>query len=389
MQVFKAFLRVLKSKFGSAVIYIVLFFLVGLLMTKNGSDESVWEKSKMDLVIEDLDDTPESRALTEYISKGNRIVPAFADEDDLTDALYYTTVDYAVTIPKGFAERLASGETEGIFECRNIHVSYAATNMQMQLEKFVNTVAAYQALGQTTQEASQAALAALSDEAEVTLLQKDTGEKKGENSELLAFFRYMPYILLSVIMNTLCPAMVAMNRKDFRYRTNCSGIRPQSYTLQIFGASALYVGAIWAVFVMAGGVINSTMYSGRLWLAVANALLFALFSAVLAIFVSEFSPGDNIVNILTQVSTLGMCFLCGVFIDQSLLGSGVLSAAKFLPAYWYVRVIRMLSGDIPFEASEVAVALGIEAGFVAVFVLLAILVRRARYTSAASRRVMA
>ena len=388
MQVFKAFLKVLRSKFGSAIIYIVLFFLVGILMTKSGSDESVWEKAKMDLVIEDLDGTPESRALTEYIGKGNNVMPAFANEDDLTDALYYTTVDYAVTIPKGFAERLAAGETEGIFECRNIHVSYAAANIEMQLEKFINTVAAYQALGQTTQEASQAAFSALSDEAEVSVLKKDDGEKK-ENEDLLIFFRYMPYILLSVIMNTLCPAMIAMNKKDFRYRTDCSGIRPHSYTMQIFGASALYVGAIWAAFMLAGGLINGTMYTGRLWIAVVNALLFSLFSAVLALFVSEFAPGENIVSVLTQVATLSMCFLCGVFIDQSLLGSGVLSAAKFLPAYWYVRVIRMIGGDVTFDAGEVAIALGIQAGFIAVFVLLSILVRRARVTSTVVRKALA
>ena len=388
MQVFKAFLKVLRSKFGAAIIYIVLFFLVGVLMTKSASDDSVWEKSKMKLVIEDLDDTPESRTLAEYISKDNTIVPAFASEDDLTDAMYYTTVDYAVTIPAGYAERLAAGEIEGIFECRHIHESYAAVNIQMQLEKFVSTVAAYQALGKSTQEASQAAFSALSQEAEVEMLQKED-EKKGENSELLTFFQYMPYILLSVIMNTLCPAIIAMNRKDFRYRTDCSGIRPHSYTMQIFGASALYVGAIWAVFMLAGGIINSTMYTGRLWLAVLNALVFALFSAVLAIFVSEFSPSDNIVSVLTQVATLGMCFLCGVFIDQSLLGSGVLSAAKFLPAYWYIRVIRMLTGDLAFDAGEVALALGIQAGFVAVFILLAVLVRRSRVTSTVVRKAMA
>ena len=388
MQVFNAFLKVLRSKFGAAIIYIVLFFLVGILMTKTGSDESVWEKAKMKLVIEDLDDTPESRALAEYISKDNTVMPAFADEDDLTDAMYYTTVDYAVTIPKGYAERLAAGDTEGIFECRHIHASYAQANIQMQLEKFVNTVAAYRALGKSSQEASQAAIEALSKEANVELLQKED-KPKGENSELLIFFQYMPYILLSVIMNTLCPAMIAMNRRDFRYRTDCSGISPHSYTMQIFGASALYVGAIWVVFMLAGGIINSTMYTGRLWLAVLNALLFALFAAVLAIFVSEFSPSDNVVSILTQVATLGMCFLCGVFIDQSLLGSGVLSAAKFLPAYWYIRVISMLKGEIAFDSSEIALALGIEAGFVLVFVLLTILVRRARVTSTAARRAMA
>ena len=388
MQVFKAFLRVLRSKFGSSIIYIALFFMVGVFMAKTDPAESVWEKAKMKLVVEDLDDTAESRMFAEFIGRGNTVIPAFENEDDLTDAMYYTTVDYAVKIPAGFAKRLEAGETEGIFECRHIHDSYAVANMQMLLDKYVNTVAAYRELGKSTLEASQAAVAVLEDEASVTILEKTSGSEN-KYGDLLTFFRYMPYILLSVIMNTLCPALVAMNRKDFRFRTNCSGIRPQAYTMQIFGASTLYVGIVWGTFVVVGSVINKTMFTGRLWLAVANALLFALFSAVLAIFISEFSPSDTIVNIVTQVSSLSMCFLCGVFIDQSLLGSGVLAAARFLPAYWYIRVIRLLTGEIPYDASEAAIALGIEAGFVAVFVLLAILVRRARYTSAVARRVMA
>ena len=143
---------------------------------------------------------------------------------------------------------------------------------------------------------------------------------------------------------------------------------------------------IWLAFVILGVVLNGALYSGRLWLVVLNSLLFALFASVLAMFASEFSPSGTIVNILTQVSSLGMCFLCGVFVGQELLGSGVLAVARFLPAYWYIRIIRMLNGEIPFTASEAAIALGIQAAFVAMFVLLTLLVRRTRYAGVATHR---
>ena len=67
MQVFKAFLKILKSRFPSAVIYIVLFFVVGMLMTRSEATESAWEKVQLKMVVEDLDNTAESRALAEIL----------------------------------------------------------------------------------------------------------------------------------------------------------------------------------------------------------------------------------------------------------------------------------------------------------------------------------
>ena len=384
MQVFKAFLKILKSRFGSAIIYIVLFFVVGLLMTRTEATESAWEKIKLKLAVEDLDNTPESRALTEILGIGNVVIPPLASEDDVTDALYYTTLDYAVTIPAGFAERLSAGETEGLLETYHIHESYATANVQMLIGKFVSTFGAYRELGMNSADASQAAVRTLSEETPVTMLQKEK-EESNPNTMLLIFFRYMPYILLCVILNMLCPALTVMNKKDIRVRTDCSGIRPSSYTLQLFVASALYIGAVWFTFVAVGGAINGVMYAGRLWLVVLNSLLFALFAGVLALFISEFSPSETVVNLMTQLCSLGMCFLCGVFVDQALLGNGVLKVAQFLPAYWYVRLVRMVNGDIPFTAGETALALGIQVGFIAVLIMLTILVRRARYTGPARK----
>ena len=75
-----------------------------------------------------------------------------------------------------------------------------------------------------------------------------------------------------------------------------------------------------------------------------NSFVFLLFVIATALLISCFTPNDNTVNILANIISLGMAFLCGVFVPQSVLPDSVLGAAKFLPAYWYVRVNNMLGG---------------------------------------------
>ena len=208
------------------------FALVGIIMTKSDTSQTVWEKAAMAVVINDLDNSVESRALAECISRGNKVVAPFDNEDDLTDAMYYGRVDFALTIPEGFGARISAGETDGLLSSYYIHESYSMENLKMLLDKFVTTYTAYRALGQDSDAAAKATDEALSKEVEVTIASRVEEEK--DNEGLLIFFRYLPYILMCVIMNTLCPALTAMNKKDVRFRTDCSGIRPSSYTMQVF-----------------------------------------------------------------------------------------------------------------------------------------------------------
>ena len=94
--------------------------------------------------------------------------------------------------------------------------------------------------------------------------------------------------------------------------------------------------------------------------------------------IADFAPSANIINIIAQIVSLGMCFLCGVFVGQEMLGDGVLTAARFLPAYWYIRVNRMLEGNEVYDAQLAVKALLIEAGFAAVLAIVTVLVRRTR-----------
>ncbi len=42
------------------------------------------------------------------------------------------------------------------------------------------------------------------------------------------------------------------------------------------------------------------------------------------------------VSMVSNVIALGMSFLSGVFVPIEFLGDGIIKAADFLPAYWYI-----------------------------------------------------
>lgn len=385
MQVFKAFFKVLRTKLPTAMIYVSIFLIISIIMTDTSASENKFEASRLRVCVFDEDGTEASRALTEYIGKNHDLVKIEDSEDEILDALYYGRAGYVLTIKEGYEEKLTQGDTEELFTNYHVHDSYDAVLLSDQLDEYVTTVSAYIAGGAELSEALRSADEALSLETQVTLetfKENADTDDSGFEGKVSSYFIFLPYILLSVMVAVLCPVLMTMNRKEIRYRTNSSCVKSSSHTMQILAGSAVFIIAIWLVFMIAGAVFGGGVYSGRGWIAVLSSFIFNLIAADIAILVSSFDMSDNAVNIINQVLGLGMSFLCGVFVPLSMLGDGVISAARFLPAYWYVRINNMLAGAEAFDSSKLMVYLAIEAAFAVSLAVFTLLVRRLRYNAA-------
>ena len=383
MQVFNTFIKIIKSKLPVAMIYIGVFLGISVPMAMSSTATDTFAQTKIKICIFDEDNTAESRSLTDFITQKHDVVPIENDRDAITDALYYEHTDYVLIINEGYAEKLASGDTENIFGSYHMHYSYSEVFMGQFLNEYVSSVRAYIAGGEEISSAINNTEETLPQETEVRTAYFDNGENKDYSVKFSYYFRYIPYVLLSVLINALCPALLAVNRKDIRFRTNCSCVKPTSYTLQIFAGSSIFVALVWLIFIIAGLFMYGGIYQGKAWLAVLNSFIFALVAASIAIFISSLSPNQNVVSLLTQVIGLGMSFLCGIFVDMSLLGDGVLAAARFLPAYWYMKVNNMLAGIDIFDPAKLTEFLAIEAAFAVVLAILTLIVRRLKYSGTA------
>ena len=70
---------------------------------------------------------------------------------------------------------------------------------------------------------------------------------------------------------------------------------------------------------------------------------------------------------ISNIVSLGMCFLSGVFVPMSIMNKKVLKIAQFLPVYWYENInetlsqYHIISGDI---AVEIWKSMGIQVIFI-------------------------
>lgn len=383
MQVFKAMMKIMRKRLPSAMIYIIVFVVISILVTNASTKDNKFEVTKLDICVFDEDDTSESRALTEFIGKTNDIDEIENDRDAIIDALYYKRVNYALIINKGYAEKLAEGDTTDLFGSYHIDENYSVVYIGQFLDEYTTSVKAYLAMGKTVDEAISCTEEALSQHTDVDMLRVDKGGNSHYSVDFAGYFQYMPYILIAAVFTVICQVLVTMNNKDIRYRTNCSCMNSSKYTFQLIFGSGLFVISVWFLLIIIGAVLNKEMYTGRAWYAVFNSFIFSLVVTAMAVFVASFEPKENVLNIITQVLSIGMSFLCGIFIPMEVLSDKVLSVARFLPAYWYVKANNMIADIEPFSRSDVLLCCLVEAGFALMFIILTLLVRKVKYSGAA------
>ena len=102
-----------------------------------------------------------------------------------------------------------------------------------------------------------------------------------------------------------------------------------------------------------------------------NTFVMMMVSLSLSYLLGLFVKSSNMLNGLSNIVSLGMCFLSGVFVPMSVMDKKVLKIAQFLPVYWYEDINETLaryhsvSGNI---ATDIWKSLGIEVMFALAFV---------------------
>ena len=82
MQVFKTFMKILKTRLTSAILYLVIFMVIAVIMADTAKDNNDYEDYKMSISVIDRDNSAESKRLQDFIFSGNKKVE-LADDDFL------------------------------------------------------------------------------------------------------------------------------------------------------------------------------------------------------------------------------------------------------------------------------------------------------------------
>jgi ABC-2 type transport system permease protein len=382
MTVFKTFMKVLKKRIHVSMIYIVVFVSICIAATYSSSETESFSNTELSICIYDLDDSQASRAFVDYIGSINKIVDIPNDKDSILDALYYGRVDIVLTVNEGYSDMLSSGNTDGLFSNYRVPGSYVAELFDSQLNRYISMINSCIAGGMDVNQAADEAASLVTDTINVDTVSFSSNSNVEYDTNITYFFQYLAYIVVAVLISGLCPVILVMNQKEIRSRTECSCISSSSRIMQIVLGTVTFVVALYVLFMITAAILfRSMLFNQKGLLAMLNFFVFIIFAMMLTVFISMIAPSHKTVNMIANVFSLGMSFLCGVFVPQSLLSSTVLGIGRFLPAYWYVRANNMLAGldGAAFSQREFFMCIGMELAFsAAVFcaVMLAVKTKR-------------
>ena len=376
MTVFKGYMKILKKNIGLVIIYLVIFFSVAMALQAAASKEHLedFEKARVDIAVADNDQSTLSHALTDYLKTIHNVSEISSDPSVMQEELFYRNVEYIVVIPEDFYENcMVNGESISVTK---VPGSYSAYYVDQQLESCLNTMRTYLEAGFSRKEAA----AAILDEKRGKVTMLDTDENNG-TSGWLYYFRYIPYLFLALLCYVMGYVLMAFKKDDIPKRMQASAVSARRQSLE--GLLAMFVmgGGLWGIG-MAGAILmygKKFLSSENFGYYVLNTLVMMAVALSLSYLIGLFVKNSNMLSGIANILSLGMCFLCGVFVPMNIMDRNVLKVSQFLPVYWYENVNETL-GSYSHLTGEAAVSvwkgIGLEAMFAVVFVCMILAVTR-------------
>lgn len=378
MQVFKAFMKLFRKNLGGISIYIVIFMALALGMTMNTKDTETtdFSQTKLTIAVDNKDEGVLGIALVRYFEKNNEIVTVPEDDEKLLDSIYRRELDYVLYIPSNFSELFLKGERTEILDKKDVPSSVYGTLADSQLNQYLITAGMYVDGGFSLEEAIDFTDKEYEKEAEVTFYNEES-TKVTEGGYY--YFRYIPYILICVMIVGLGPVLMVFRKKEIRDRNNCSATSFFRRNIQIIAGSFVVGLMIFILFAGASFLFyTDSMMTVKGLLSMLNGGVFLLLALCMAYFISQLAKDDNTLNMVSNVLGLGFSFLGGVFVPLDIMGDKVLKVSKFIPTYWYTVTNNKIWDSVQNAAvsKEIAIGMGIQAAFTLALLLIGMVINR-------------
>ena len=131
--------------------------------------------------------------------------------------------------------------------------------------------------------------------------------------------------------------LLAFQKEDIQKRMQASSVSIRRQHLEGLLAMFTIGVGLWLIAVTGAIVMyqKDLLDSGVLTYYLLNTFVMMTVSLSLSYLLGLFVKNSNMLNGLSNIVSLGMCFLSGVFVPMSVMDKKVLKIAQFLPVYWY------------------------------------------------------
>lgn len=382
MQVFKAYFKILKSRIVGLMVYFGIFIALALMITNSLGEVNPaadFTETKSYIAFYNMDgDSELVDGLKGYLQNNTQFVDIPDDTQKIQDALFYGKVVYVLRVPKGFTESFMSGKDVAL-DKMTAAGSIDGVYMDAIVNKYLNAAALYikNVPGITQAELVQNVGKDLAVHTDVTM---NTYAKASDASSMSYYFQYFAYVILAVMIMGVTSFMMVFNENDLYKRNLCSPLKPSRMNMQIVLGNVLFGLLVWIVLCVVAFTINGkgTLNTGTILLCL-NALTFTAAALAIGFLAGKFVKSNGVQAAVTNVISLGVCFLSGVFVEQELLGKTVLNISSFTPGYWYIKAINDIRGMVEYSAKNITpviYSMLIQLGFAVALIAIALVVTK-------------
>ncbi len=347
MRILVCFFKILKKKRGYIFMYLGIFFSIAIAMSlQGGNSEKSYENQKISFCVFDEDRSEISRGLTDFLKKENEWVEVEDEEEVIQEKMYNRSLTCVVRIPKAFGETMGEGEKQ--ITVKTIPGTMYGTIMEQSIQGFVSLLRGYLIGGMNASEALQKTMQSVEKEPEVEMTSQNGGMT---HDAAYYLFAYVPYLFLVIFISTLTPILMIFRKKEISERMACSSYPKMKIYRELYVSfiiSGLVITALHLIVVFA--MRRELWFTAKGGLYIVNEIAFLLVTLSLVFLISQLATKIESINMISNVVSLAMSFLCGVFVPLSFLGDGVKTMAHFLPAYWYIRAAEQIDAGISKKA---------------------------------------
>ena len=156
------------------------------------------------------------------------------------------------------------------------------------------------------------------------------------------YYQYLPYVMISVGILIVAAILVIFYQEDVKKRCICSSTSLKEQNKQLIFASLFSCFFLTAFFYLLGLVVTKGKLIGQVhfWFYGINAFCFMLVVLALSFLLANMVHTENGINGCSNVLSLALCFLGGIFVPYSIMPDAVVKAAHFIPTYWYTMALE-------------------------------------------------
>jgi len=397
MQAFKAALRIYFKHPMYLFIYVIALSVMAVFIGKSvaPAPTKTFEPERPTLAVIDRDGSVFSKGFTDFLSTQGTMVHIKDTKTALQDATAQNYASYIAIIPSGFGADFLSAAAKGTPSPQvQTVISYSSASgslMNQRANAYLNTAHVYGTSGTVTdqQELVRLTAADMGKNAQVTLVQSKTAAPPSQ--QYLIFMLFSAYSIMLAIIVCAGLIMVSFNRTELRKRDLSSPVSSLSRNLQIAAACLVVMLISWAWVSVLGLVVFGSALSGVapgiIVMFLVSLLVYCTVPLAIGFFLGQITGNELVLNAVGNILGLVFSFLGGIWVDVSMMSSGLKLVARFTPTFYYSQALTKLSElkvVSPSTLAPVFANLGMVLLFAAAIFAVALVVGRLRMQSSAA-----